>query len=477
MFLHSTVVILLVISLSAQLRKTIAQHEDCLTTGVDSFVRSFPGGDSCLENLSSLADYRSLQATSSPNVICTEKCEPELNQTTQINVSLTLDAICTAECGGIYSTYVDLVCGIDSVQTPLICLPSSGSLGDRCFYSYPDRIDISLLTNLSVCESVITSSSCPSECVQALNELVNQLGCCFEDLYTDYNIELLEVLFRLTTSQTTFIRNLIDNFYLITTRCSVEPLQACSLDNQPFSGEPVLAYGICKESEVNGFLSNTSSNCIANYNSLTFDDFSPSQQALDVVCTDVCGGQIANYLKRTCYDHISSSLIEVSCLQTQGTLGDRCYYSFADPFIQRVSETIVNCSSFLSDDSICPVGCREHLMGLKEQAGCCFSSILNSSSIVSILHGGERRSMSTINIITNSSLWNICRISLVNPCSGEPFRVTLLPTTTSESSTYESSQPVSEIIVASVIAGTIEFVASTLVILTLNVVVAIIFLL
>ena len=435
---HILSVVLLAISISAHLSQATERDGRCTDASVESYVRSFPGGDSCLTNLNSLYSYRDSPSNSS-----------------------TLDVVCTTGCGEVYSTYLDLICDNETVDNELSlwCLPTNGtsSLGDRCYYSLPKNIDVSLLTNLSACESVPISFQCNNQCVQALNELLDQLGCCLEDVYTDNLLDSYVQEGYLSINDTVSIRNVIDNSYLFMTLCSVDTLPSCSFNGQPFSGESVLVSGICKEVNV---LSLVPLSCAMSYGSaFTGDINSPTARAAwDMICTDVCGEKIANYQNETCFDLIGSTVAKVSCLQTEGTLGDRCRYSFLDVYGTQVIGAALACQDFLSDNMTCPTTCGGLIRSISEETGCCFQSIYNSS-VIYLFSDNEEADSSFYDVIRDPLLWDICEVPLVSACLDEPFRVTSTLTSTTRSNEMDGAS--------------MKLAASTLVIFSLNMVVSI----
>ena len=218
--------------------------------------------------------------------------------------------------------------------------------------------------------------------------------------------------------------------------CSVDTLPSCSFNGQPFSGESVLASGICKEID---FFSLIPLSCAISYS--TGDINSPTARAAwDVICTDICGERIANYLNETCFDLIGSTFTKVSCLQTEGTFGDHCHFSFFDVYNAQMIRAVLACQDFLSDNMTCPTTCGELIRSISEEAGCCFQSIYNSSVIYLFSDNVGADS----DVIRDPLLWDTCEVPLVSACLDEPFRVTSSSTSTVTSTTRSEVEATSE---------------------------------
>jgi len=101
-----------------------------------------------------------------------------------------LDEICTADCGGRVSNYYATEC--DAVKDSFLyfnssCLrtESDSTFGPYCIYSLDPSMNSIVFTNaISNCLTFDpTNGNCPSGCSSALQQLVSDLGCCYQSIF------------------------------------------------------------------------------------------------------------------------------------------------------------------------------------------------------------------------------------------------------------------------------------------------------
>lgn len=110
---------------------------------------------------------------------------PPSNITT---LSHALDRVCNANCGGILDQYLKTTCN-DPLSSKLLqayCTPTFGeaAVGTRCRFASGNLLKPSTLSSLQPCNAT-SNDTCPSECERALQNLVSEIGCCYQSLYND----------------------------------------------------------------------------------------------------------------------------------------------------------------------------------------------------------------------------------------------------------------------------------------------------
>ena len=99
--------------------------------------------------------------------------------------SVKMDRVCSKPCLGRYADWLKHWCG-NTKKAALIttsCLKQEGVSPERkCRYFFPDQINI---TSAHQCAAYFTNPECNLECVEPLQSLVTNLGCCFQSIYND----------------------------------------------------------------------------------------------------------------------------------------------------------------------------------------------------------------------------------------------------------------------------------------------------
>lgn len=346
---------------------------------------------------------------------------------------------CTQDCGGAYVEFQDSVCedelAAESIR--LMCTPSNGSaaVGDYCRFALADILDPLLLSSLDHCANSSEQLPCPSGCREALNRVKHEMGCCYQNVYNNslcVNNSLLLSAGTITKDEFETLKALNDPSGNPWIRCRVNPPKRCgppifkppkapkctSTDDSRFVAflpEPV----VC------GLGLDTVFNPPAN-------DSEKLATALEDVCSNDCGGIYANYRKTVCDDELASESLRVFCTLTDGSAAIRmhCRYAVGDVFDTKAFDSLISCYNITSKTH-CPSDCRNGLLKLKAQLGCCYQNVYNNTLyLTELLKRGLLSSSSFIGLenLNNPAInpWTLCEVEPPQGCSRPPF--TLPPT-------------------------------------------------
>lgn len=160
-----------------------------------------------------------------------------------------------------------------------------------------------------------------------------------------------------------------------------------------------------------------------------------SLNALEEVCKSGCGGVFADFLRHSCNDSFTADLLEGYCTYTNGTstLGAYCRSTALDVFNKTLLRNLFLCHP-IAPGRLCSPICKELLLEVKSQVGCCFQSLYNNTVILDNLfntgllpvvqyYGLQRLREPTFNV------WMVCNVPPPQLCESSPF-----PSTKPESS-------------------------------------------
>lgn len=154
------------------------------------------------------------------------------------------NGVCIPECGGQLASFYEQTC-LDqyaALSSDTNCFRSDGEIGSRCFYSNPiaggaavARADFftEARTTCFADPTANIAGPCPSGCMEALQEVKVQLGCCYQDIYNNtLTLDSLYVLDVITPEERNF-------FISLGTK---ELWQSCEVSLQPQCiGDPYAA--------------------------------------------------------------------------------------------------------------------------------------------------------------------------------------------------------------------------------------------
>lgn len=154
---------------------------------------------------------------------------------------------------------------------------------------------------------------------------------------------------------------------------------------------------------------------------------------LESVCNLECGGAFATYLTSTCNDSFTAELLERYCTFTNGTsiLGAYCRSTALDVFNKSLLRDLFLCHP-ITPGVLCSPVCKQLLLEVKSQLGCCYQSLYNSSAILDYLqnsnllpvvqyYGLQRLREPTFNV------WMVCNVPPPEQCKTSPFSSTTPP--------------------------------------------------
>ena len=158
--------------------------------------------------------------------------------------------------------------------------------------------------------------------------------------------------------------------------------------------------------------------------------------ALDVVCTDECGGELSEWLLNQCNDAPGAAGLYYWCLDTNGTAAfSRCRYAFPPHFDVSSLGGAVACFA-ANETNPCPDGCDMVLMGLAA-LGCCYQSLYNNTVYLqSTLSAGllTQDYFQALQGLGNPLLWAACQVAPPTmQCTIEGIEFPTVSTVTTES--------------------------------------------
>lgn len=159
--------------------------------------------------------------------------------------------------------------------------------------------------------------------------------------------------------------------------------------------------------------------------------------ALNVVCTDECGGALSEWLLNQCNDAPGAEGLYYWCLNTNETSAfSRCRYA-TPPYFDAMSSLGGAAPCFAANETNpCPAGCGAVLMGLAT-LGCCYQSLYNNSAYLQgIVSAGSltQEQYEALQGLGNPLLWEACQVILpAMQCTSEgiAFPTASIATTTS----------------------------------------------
>lgn len=137
--------------------------------------------------------------------------------------------------------------------------------------------------------------------------------------------------------------------------------------------------------------------------------------ALNVVCSENCGGELSNWLLNECNDAPGAAGLFYWCLYTDGTAGNnsRCRYA-TPPYFDAMASLGGAAPCFAANvTDPCPSGCAMALTGLAE-LGCCYQSLYNNTDYLQgILSAGTltQEQFQALQGLSNPLLWAGCQVT------------------------------------------------------------------
>ena len=402
--MKSTFVGLVAVSLLSLAASQLPLTGPCSLSGLSSYAADLPKAEACSAAVVEVF-------TTTPNPTTQEE---------------TFEILCTPDCGGALLRHAALTCFNSDVAFTFLffCLPADTDI-NRCRFALPDAQGTTI-NSLTSCMSFNSSNpTCPNSCNTSLQAFVDEVGCCYQSLYTDPGIVEGFLASGTLTNMTANILTAINDSLLFTT-CGVTRPSFCIED--PFPGNSDLVVGTCTNSRVAELatgLSSTCTNGLLTIFSNPFATIEERENAYEDICTENCAGTLSRREVENCQADFESALLANFCLQTNASLGDRCAVvllrSENAPFFTNAA----TCFSYDPEVGECPAGCQAALRVLTENLGCCYQSFYNDTRFLDyLLVTGEAIDLSErgfFALLGSDDFWRACDIPLIEKCDPNPF--------------------------------------------------------
>lgn len=242
-------------------------------------------------------------------------------------------------------------------------------------------------------------------------------GCCYQTVYN--NSEVVSGFTMLSDLDLQVISN-----QALWDTCGVPLTTICT--GEPFPGEETVDFGECTIIELSTFVAGLPETCVASTPLFLNPALATEDQlgeAVEELCQENCGGEIAMFLSETCRDPFTAMSIELSCLSTDGEIGDQCFFALAPgirntPFFADAEGTCFGEPSADITQS-CPSGCQASLLEITNQLGCCYRSIYNDTDTLDLLFIDGQITFDDrafFNLLGTQALWDACAVPLQMPC-------------------------------------------------------------
>ena len=149
-------------------------------------------------------------------------------------------------------------------------------------------------------------------------------------------------------------------------------------------------------------------------NSILVLNSSVLDEAMDVVCTDECGGELSEWLLNQCSDEPGAAGLYYWCLNTGGTAAfSRCRYA-TPPYFDAMSSLggAAACSA-ANETNPCPDGCDMALGGLRS-LGCCYQSLYNNTAYLQGIQSAgslTQDQLQALQSLGDPLLWAACQVT------------------------------------------------------------------
>ena len=207
----------------------------------------------------------------------------------------------------------------------------------------------------------------------------------------------------------------------------------------PHTETAVPANSKCDLADIPYFFASNGIDCVISYTAVLLNN-PPSQvaSALEIVCTDDCGGISSKFLESPCGRPTLAEFFRISCTPTSGsaTVGDLCYYALPNVLDSQFFNEISLCDNVTSNSS-CSPGCREALIKIKTQIGCCLQNVYNNTMYdITFVNNGllTQNDFDRLQRLTSadSNPWIICDVEPPESCGTPLFKPPAPPTCTSD---------------------------------------------
>ena len=345
-----------------------------------------------------------------------------------------LNILCTTECGERIANWYYSQCYDHFFASRLYysCLnPGITATVSHCVYALQPLYNITL--TLSSCLNP-EANSCTSSCLEELDSVKTELGCCFNSIYNESGSLSFLVEGGILDQS---VANRLEN---VGSSCSVTAPVACTVEGIRFPGnnyqnddDTQVTDILCPEGDVDSLFSTSlPENCPESlFTIVNSTALSPGlDDVLDVFCTQECGGTIASALRTHCSDNYFTNGLYYFCLGTanSASVGSRCRYALPPQY--NLTSYLIQCISVATETTSCPDDCSQVLEKISADIGCCYNSIYNNSAPFPVLAEDEtildEPTEAQFRIVGNPQFWSTCGVNLPpGPCSNEGFKFTI----------------------------------------------------
>ena len=240
--------------------------------------------------------------------------------------------LCTTECGERIANWYYSQCYDHFFASRLYysCLnPGITATVSHCVYALQPLYNITL--TLSSCLNS-EANSCTNSCLEELDSVKTELGCCFNSIYNESGSLSFLVEGGILDQS---VANRLEN---VGSSCPVTAPVACTVEGIRFPGnnyqndDDQVTDILCPEGDVDSLFSNSlPENCPESlFTIVNSTALSPGlDDVLDVFCTQERGGTMASALRTHCSDNYFTNGLYYFCLGTanSASVGSRCRYA------------------------------------------------------------------------------------------------------------------------------------------------------
>lgn len=387
-----------------------AQAGKCTELDISSYATRLPKGAACSVALAQVTLAGAAEPTPTPE-----------------ELQGSLETLCNVDCGRSLAEFFFAYCE-DPIAGNVLSLWCTPQKGDRyCRSSSPELIDSDLFNDLSSCVEYNSSSpSCPAGCESALNAFVDEVGCCYTFLYNVTETLEFYVATGIINETQAYYLSSITNFELWDA-CNRDLTTICT--GEPYPGKSILVAGTCTQDDIDVFAERElSASCQTSLLEFYVNPEAPSDEILEEVCSEGCGGAFAEFYDETCQAAAASTYLRAYCYRSPNAeVGSYCRQAVGAQFENAPFFVEVGARCLIPFDPAdgCPVGCAEALQELSSQLGCCYQTIYNDTTILDLftlqdlIDFGERIFFGGVG--GSQATWDICQVPLVEKCTENPI--------------------------------------------------------
>ena len=152
--------------------------------------------------------------------------------------------------------------------------------------------------------------------------------------------------------------------------------------------------------------------------------------AFENLCTRDCGGAFVEFQESVCKDELAAESIGLFCTDSNGTaaVGEYCRFALADILDPTLLNSFDYCENSTPERS-CPPGCKEALMNVKHEMGCCYQNVYNNTLCVNnllllsaeLITPSEFATLRALNNPTGNP-WTRCGVEPPDRCGPPTFK-------------------------------------------------------